>query len=119
MSFVPSPTAYPPLAGLIEALWEAATTPSRRPVRRRESDIPGFNHTLRPGGNTPLWNSLVRMVLPLLKVRGTKANLARFLGLPRQRLNAFLVARSAMPDAERTLLLLIWITKRQQGKTLS
>lgn len=118
MSFAPSPTDYPALLGLVEALWDAACTPARKPVRRRESDIPGYNCTLRPGSNTPLWNSLVRITVPLLRKRGTKAHLARVLGLPRQRLNTLFVSRTATPDAERTLQLLVWIAQRHRGKDL-
>lgn len=118
MSLAPSPVDYPALLGLIEALWDAACTPAQRPVRRRESDLPGYNCALRPGSETPLWNSLVRMTLPLLKKRGTKAHLARMLGLPRQRLNTFFVGRAAIPDAERTLRLLVWIVLRRRGKDL-
>ena len=61
---------------------------------------------------------MVRMTLPLLKKRGTKAHLARMLGLPRQRLNTFFVGRAAIPDAERTLRLLVWIVQRRRGKDL-
>lgn len=118
MSFAPSPTDYPALLGLVEALWDAACTPARKPVRRRESDIPGYNCTLRPGSNTPLWNSLIRITVPLLRKRGTKAHLARVLGLPRQRLNTLFVSRTATPDAERTLQLLVWIAQRHRGKDL-
>ncbi len=118
MSLAPSPTDYPALLGLVEALWAAACTPSRKPARRRAADRPGYNCTLRPGEDTPLWNSLVRMALPLLKKHGTKAHLARILGLPRQRLNTLFVSRTATPDAERTLQLLVWIARRQHGKDL-
>jgi len=44
-----------------------------------------------------------------------KAQLARLLGLPRQRLHLLLVAKTACPDAERTLLLLRWLLARQRG----
>ncbi len=118
MSIAPSPTTDPVLRGLIEALWDAACTPAQKPVRRRESDLPGYNCTLRPGSDTPLWTSLVRVTLPLLRKRGTKAHLARILGLPRQRLNEFFVERTATPDAERTLRLLVWIAQRNRGKDL-
>ncbi|HLP03411.1 MAG TPA: hypothetical protein VK163_15400 [Opitutaceae bacterium] len=118
MSLAPNPTDYPALLGLVEALWDAACAPARKPVRRRESDLPGYNCTLRPGSNTPLWNSLVRITLPLLRKYGTKAQLARVLGLPRQRINDFFIERTAAPDAERTLLLLVWLAQRRRGKDL-
>jgi hypothetical protein len=35
--------------------------------------------------------------------------LARLLGLPRQRINSFVTGGGQMPDAERTLQLLVWL----------
>jgi len=74
--------------------------------------------TLRPGAGTPLWNELVKQAVPLLGKRGSKARLARFLSLPRQRLQDCLKAKHAALDAERTLLLLCWVSARQQGHDL-
>lgn len=74
--------------------------------------------TLRPGPNTPLWNTLVREALPLLRRRGSKAQLARILGVPRQRLQDCLKAKTACLDAERTLLLLCWISAQQQNRKI-
>jgi len=75
--------------------------------------------TMRPGPETPLWNELAKQTRALLRRRGEKANLARFLGLPRQRVHEFLRAGCAMPDAERTLQLLIWVEARRRGVRLS
>src|SRR6478736_4699758 len=74
--------------------------------------------TLRPGPDTPLWNTLVREALPLLRRRGSKAQLARILGVPRQRLQDCLKAKTACLDAERTLLLLCWISAQQQNRKI-
>jgi hypothetical protein len=65
-----------------------------------------------------LWNELVQQALPLLRKRGSKAKLARILGLPRQRLQDYLKARTACLDGERALLLLCWISARHQGHEL-
>ncbi len=100
------------IAELMLILWEAACEPARKPVRRRERDLAGRHCTLRPGPETPLWNQLVKTVRPLLRKRGDKALLARELRLPRQRLHEFLVGRTAQPDAERALHLLVWIAQR-------
>jgi hypothetical protein len=51
----------------------------------------------------------VRQVRPHLRKYGAKAQLARLLGLPRQRLQDCLKAGSASLDAEHTLLLLGWL----------
>ena len=75
--------------------------------------------TLRPGPETPLWNALVRQVRPHLRKYGAKAQLARLLGLPRQRLQDCLKAGSACLDAERTLLLIGWLGFFQRGGELT
>jgi hypothetical protein len=50
---------------------------------------------------------------------GGKSKLARILGLPRQRLQEFLRERRALPDAERTLLMLVWLQARREGRDLA
>lgn len=72
--------------------------------------------TLRPGNETPLWNELRRQLRPHLRRYGRQANLARLLGLPRQRVNAFVTGGGEMPDAERTLQLLAWLMTVQRGR---
>src|SRR5579864_3145893 len=96
-----------PLAdGLIAAAHAtAAATQKFRRERRRS-----LRYTaLRPGSDTPLWNELATVAANFLRRRGEKAQLARLLGVPRQRLHMLLVAKTACPDAERTLLLLHWL----------
>lgn len=78
---------------------------------------PPRNSTLRPGPDTPMWNALVLAVRPHLRRRGSKINLGRELGLPPQRINEFFVARTAAPDAERTLALLRWLAMHQPSET--
>lgn len=60
----------------------------------------------------------MRITLPLLRKYGTKAQLARVLGLPRQRLNDFFVERTAAPTPSSTLLLLVWLAQRRRDKDL-
>jgi len=72
--------------------------------------------TLRPGKETPLWNELRVQLQPYLRQYGRQVNLGRMLGLPRQRINAFVTAGEQMPDAERTLQLLAWLMAMRQGK---
>jgi len=71
--------------------------------------------TLRPGKETPLWNVLRVQIRQYLTKRGDQAQLGRLLGLPRQRIQAFATAGSQMPDAERTLQLLAWLSLVRQG----
>ncbi len=73
-----------------------------------------YDQTLRPGIYTPLWNALAAEVDRLLIRHGTKAELGRYLGVPRQRVHDYLKARSAMPDAERVLRLVAWVAARHE-----
>lgn len=84
----------------------ATVPPRRRPAR---------GATLRPGVRTPMWNALAHTVRPLLVKHGEKIKLARLLGLPPQRIHEFFRTGAAMPDAERTLLLLHWVSQRTAG----
>ncbi len=89
----------------------ARFTPDRRRGRRGQ--------TLKPGVETPLWNELSRAVRIRLRRHGEKARLGRLLGLPRQRVHELLMSRRHLPDAERTLLLLVWLHTHQQGLSLT
>lgn len=111
----------PPLPfALVEELIDAAAMAARR-TRRAPERTPGVRRglTLRPGAGTPLWNELVRQIRPYLRKRGSKAQLARLLGVPRQRLQDCLKAGSACLDAERTLLLIGWLGFLQRGGELT
>jgi hypothetical protein len=77
---------------------------------------PGSGRTLRPGRETPLWNELRAQLRPHLRKYGQQANLGRLLGLPRQRVNAFVTGGGEMPDAERTLQLLAWLMAVRHGR---
>lgn len=76
----------------------------------------GGGHTLRPGKQTPLWNQLRAQLRPQLRRYGQQVNLGRMLGLPRQQINAFVTGGRRMPDAERTLQLLLWLVAVRQGR---
>ncbi len=99
--------------------FEAADAAARKALRPRVSRAAKRGQILQPGAATPLWNELVKQALPLLKKRGSKAQLARLLGLPRQRLQDCLKAKTACLDAERTLFLLCWVTAQRQGRELT
>src|SRR5512146_1951897 len=49
---------------------------------------------LHPGKGTPLWNALAAEVRPLLRRHGAQVGLGRLLGLDRQAIHAFFVART-------------------------
>jgi hypothetical protein len=65
--------------------------------------------TLRPGPDTMLWLALAARIRPHLRSYGAKSRLAVELGLDPSRISEFFVTRTAMPDAERTLRLLVWL----------
>jgi hypothetical protein len=71
--------------------------------------------TVRPGKDTPLWNALAAAVRPHLRAHGAQVNLGRLLALDRQTVHAYFVARTRMPDAERTLQLLAWLLAVRKG----
>jgi hypothetical protein len=98
----------------VDAAREARRARARAKLRPHRPSL-----TLRPGPDTPLWNELVRQVRPHLRKYGAKAQLARLLGLPRQRLQDCLKAGSASLDAERTLMLLGWLGFFQRGGVLT
>ena len=100
-------------------LAELLEIPARELARVAEREWRGWRRrprgaTLRPGPDTPLWLVLAAAVAPRLRKRGARAALARELGLHRMRMTEFFVARNAMPDAERTLALLLWLAREQR-----
>ena len=97
------------LAAIIDAAGRSAKLAARRARPRRDYA------TLRPGAETPLWNELARICAVQLQRRGDKAQLARLLGVSRQRLHVLLVAKTACPDAERTLQLVAWLHTRRSA----
>jgi hypothetical protein len=98
------------LLDLLEKLAERHA--AQRQARRRGPASGSRYRALKPGSQTPLWNELVALAVKRFWRRGDKTNLGRYLGLPRQRIHKLLVERSACPDAERTLLLLVWVRAR-------
>lgn len=103
--------------GLCQLIASAAIEMSKQAHRAYRIHKPGRHRggTLRPGRQTPLWNELRRQLRSHVVRYGEQANLGRVLGLPRQRVQAFLTAGSEMPDAERTLQLLAWLAAVGRG----
>jgi hypothetical protein len=105
------------LAEILEAIAAELAAEGAKSLRRFTRRRGG--RTLRPGPATPMWNELTTRVRMKLTRYGDKAQLARLLGLPRQRLQDCLKARTATLDAERTLMLLAWVIARERGKRQS
>ncbi len=115
--------AYNPskLAGvfaLAEIIVTAGQELEKEMHKRREARRPRIKRgaTLRPSDDTPLWNALVSLAGPRLRRRGARALLARELGLHRARIGEYFNRRSGMPDAERTLRLLVWLSRQPREK---
>ncbi len=104
------------VSGVIIDAAEIAARSAQRQIRRALN--PRRGQTLRPGVDTPLWNTLAAELRSRLTRRGDKVKLGRILGVPRQRIDDFVMGRRALPDAERTLLLLSWLSAKNQGKDL-
>jgi hypothetical protein len=103
-------------AGLLEELARETIKASQKSYKTRTRVKRGA--TLRPGPSTPLWNELAKRIGQELPHYGDKAKLARILSLPRQRVHQLMMESSATPDAERTLLLLVWLQARLAGRDL-
>ena len=91
---------------------QLAVTSARPPTRSPKG------RSLKPGSATPLWNEVAGAALAHLSRRGDHVRLARLLGVPRQRLHEILKSRRYLPDAECTLLLLVWLQAKQSGRDL-
>jgi len=103
------------LAEIIDAIDRELTKAMHRRREARRLRIKR-GATLRPSDDTPLWNALVSLVEPRLRRRGSRALLARELGLHRARIGEYFNRRSGMPDAERTLQLLVWLSRQPIGE---
>ena len=100
---------------LSEALATAAATGAERTYQALHRRRGPAGHVRRPGLDTPMWNVCASLFRNQLHHRGTKAALARYLGIPRQRLSDFLTGRRRSPDAEILLRMLHWLAERRAG----
>jgi hypothetical protein len=107
-----------PYVEIIDWLVAAASESARRAAGKLRRRAPKRGLALLPGPDTPLWNELVRQVVPLLRKRGSKIQLARILGISKQRLHICLKSKTGALDAERTMLLLAWLAARRSGREL-
>lgn len=98
---------------------EAAEAGAKRLQRAATPRRRGSYAVRRPGAETPMWNACALLLQHELRPFGAKARLARYLGIPRQRLTDFIVDRSRLPDAEMTLQMLTWVAYKRSGRDLS
>lgn len=115
----PTPPRLALWLDLGEALAGAAKTGAQRVSLALRPKRKGSYKTRRPGYDTPMWNVCATLLKAELRVRGSKVRLARYLGIPRQRLQDFLKDRSRQPDAELLLRMLHWMAEKRTGRDLS
>jgi hypothetical protein len=111
------------LAEFVGLLGEAGVTAARRASRAtfRAIDRRGGKAlpTSPPSGSfaesaSPMWDVLRDQLRAALSPPNAKARLARYLGVPRQRVTDYLNGRR-LPDGEMTLRLLHWLTATRAG----
>ena len=70
----------------------------------------------QPGIESPMWTSCVPLLRKELRRYGAKSQLARYLGIPRQRVYDYLKKRSRVPDAEIGLRMVHWLAERAMDR---
>jgi hypothetical protein len=105
-----------PWAEIFEELVDDAIA-HRAAARRRQTGMKRRPNRvgLKPGDETPLWNAFAGVVRVRLQRYGDKAKLGRFIDVPRQRIHQYFVDGTQMPDAERLLLLLVWLHSQDRA----
>lgn len=104
---------------LAELMAEAADAGARQAGRLLKPRRAGNYATVRPGPDTPMWNACVDILRRELKPHGSKVRLARYLGIPKQRVTDYLKNGSRMPDAETLLRILNWLAHKQSGSDIT
>jgi len=103
------------VGGFLAAAAEAGARQAEVSLRRRRASHE-IGQVRRPGADSPLWNALAAELRDAIRPHGTKARLARYLGVPKQRLHDFLKGGSRLPDAELTLRMLHWLAEQRAGR---
>lgn len=98
--------------GILESLIEASREIAAERARKATKVAKG-RRSASGAAQGALWCALADRVAPLLERRGEKAKLGRELGVTRQQIYAYLNTRTAAPDAERTLRLIVWLAQAE------
>jgi len=104
---------------LSELLADAAEAGAKKLKKQLTPRRSGSYKTRRPGDDTLMWNACAALLRDELKPYGSKVRMARYLGIPKQRLSDFLKGGRRMPDAEATLQMLNWLAHKRAGRDLS
>ena len=100
-------------------LADAAETGAKALGKQMKPRRHGSYKTRRPGTETMMWNACAALLREELKPHGTKVRLARYLGVPKQRITDYLKGSRRMPDAETTLQMLNWLAQKRAGRDVS
>lgn len=101
------------VGGLLATAAEAGATEVQKALKRRGRQA---GHARQPGADSPMWNALSGELKQTLREHGAKARLARYLGIPKQRVTDYLRGARRLPDAELTLRLLHWLAEHRDGR---
>ena len=115
----PLPLPFKLSIDLVEGLALAAVEAGKMTLRTARRKIRGKPTPHRiPGDETPMWNVLAEQVRLQLEScpRGSRVHLARYLGVPKQRVTDYLRGQRRLPDAETTLRLIYWLSEQQAGR---
>ncbi len=119
-SYVPMHPRLRALLELTDLFAEAAEAGARQLARAARPRRPG-GVSRTPGPDTPFWNTLASEIRVALRPKRAKVRLARYLGIPRQRVSEFFSSRTRIPDAELTLQIVHWyvdLARTRRDRTL-
>jgi hypothetical protein len=97
------------MGGIVESLIEASREIAAAKAKGAAKAKRGRGRSASHAADGALWRALTARVAPLLAQRGAQAKLGRELGVSRQQIYAYFKGRTAAPDAERVLRLIVWL----------
>lgn len=95
--------------GIVESLIAASREIAAAKAKGAAKAKRGRGRSASHAADGTLWRALTARVAPLLAQRGAQAKLGRELGVSRQQIYAYFKTRTAAPDAERVLRLIVWL----------
>ena len=97
------------VGGIVESLIAASREIAAAKAKGAAKAKRGRGRSASHAADGALWRALTARVAPLLAQRGAQAKLGRELGVSRQQIYAYFKSRTAAPDAERVLRLIVWL----------
>ncbi len=97
------------VGGIVESLIAASREIAAAKAKGSAKAKRGRGRSASHAADGALWRALTARMAPLLAQRGAQAKLGRELGVSRQQIYAYFKTRTAAPDAERVLRLIVWL----------